>query len=172
MGKKFNNIKPGTICTLVYNDSLTFRITHVNELGYPFAKHSMFHYKYTKNIWADDYEFQIDDKPVCMGYTTEYEEATKEQKEKFIEMEQKEVNINEFKKALHKGIVEFKYTKKNGETRTAKGTLNIGVMGEENAPKGTGYDIVDNNIRYYDLNSEGWRSFITDNLIDWSDEVC
>lgn len=169
MIKKFNNIKAGTICTLVHNDLLTFRITHVNELGYPFAKHSMYLYKYADPSY---YEFQIDKKPVCMAYTIEYKEATKEQKEKFIEMEQKEMNIQEFKNALHNGVVEFKYMKKNGDIRTAKGTLNIGVMGEENAPKGTGYDIVDNNIRYYDLNSEGWRSFITDNLIDWSDEVC
>lgn len=161
MGKKFNNIKPGTICTLVYNDSLIFRITHINESGFPFAIHSLYCY----STWD---EFQIDKKPVCMAYTTEYKEATKEQKEKFINMETKEVNINEFKKALHKGVVEFKYKKKNGEIRSAKGTLNIEVMGEDNAPKGTGYDIVDDNIRYYDLNSEGWRSFIPENLIEWS----
>ncbi len=168
MGKKFNNIKPGTICTLVHNDSLVFRITHINESGFPFAKHSMFHYKYTKNIWPEKYEFQIDEKPICMAYTTEYKEATKEQREKFIMAEVKEVNIANFKNALHKGIVEFKYKKKNGEIRSAKGTLNIEVMGEDNAPKGTGYDIVDDNIRYYDLNSEGWRSFIPENLIEWS----
>lgn len=163
MGKKFNNIKPGTICTLIHNDSLVFRITHVNNQGYPFAKHSYYHYVYT----SGEYEFQIDDKPVCMGYTTEYKEATEEQKKIFIDMEKKEVNINEFKKALHDGKVEFKYTKKNGEERTALGTLNIDVMGSENAPKGTGYEISDSNIRYYDLNSEGWRSFIVDNLIEW-----
>ena len=157
---KFNNIKPGTICTLVHNDSLIFRITHINESGHPFAKHSMYCY----STWD---EFQIDDKPVCMGYTTEYKEASEEQKKIFIDMEKKEVNINEFKKALHNGKVEFKYTKKNGEERIAKGTLNIDVMGIENAPKGTGYEITDSNIRYYDLNSEGWRSFIVDNLIEW-----
>lgn len=161
MGKKFNNIKPGTICTLVHNDSLIFRITHINDMGYPFAKHSLYCY----STWD---EFQIDKKPVCMAYTTEYKEATKEQKEKFIDMETKEVNINEFKKALRNGIVEFKYKKKNGEERTARGTLNIEVMGEENSPKGTGYEITDTNIRYYDLNSEGWRSFIPENLIEWS----
>ena len=161
MGKKLNNIKPGTICTLVHNDSLIFRITHINESGFPFAKHSLYCY----STWD---EFQLDKKPVCMAYTTEYKEATKEQKEKFINMETKEVNINEFKKALHNGVVEFKYTKKNGEVRTAKGTLNIDIMGEDNAPKGTSYDIVDTNIRYYDLNSEGWRSFITENLIEWN----
>ena len=118
---KFNNIKPGTICTLTHNKSVVFRITHVNDRGLPFAKHSYFHYANT----TGDYEFQIEDKPICMAYTTEYEEASKEQKERFIEMEKKEVNINEFKKALHNNIVEFKYTKKNGEERIAKGTLNI-----------------------------------------------
>ena len=163
MGKKFNDIKPGTICTLVHNDSIVFRITHINDIGYPFAKHSYYHYDNT----TGKYEFQIDDEPVCMAYTTEYKEASKEQKEIFIKMEKKEVNINEFKNALRKGVIEFKYIKKNGEERTAKGTLNIDIMGSKNAPKGTGYEVTDTNIRYYDLNSEGWRSFIVDNLIEW-----
>lgn len=161
MVKKFNNIKPGTICTLVHNDSLIFRITHINESGFPFAKHSLFCY----STWD---EFQLDKKPVCMAYTTEYKEATREQKEKFIKMEKFEVNINDFKNALRKGVVNFKYKKKSGEIRDAKGTLNVEIMGEENTPKGTGYDIVDTNIRYYDLNSEGWRSFIAENLIEWN----
>jgi len=79
----------------------------------------------------------------------------------------KNINIEDFKKALHNGVVEFKYKKKNGDERVAKGTLNVEVMGEENSPKGTGYDITDSNIRYYDLNSEGWRSFVVENLIEW-----
>lgn len=78
-----------------------------------------------------------------------------------------ETNINNFKNALHKGVVTFKYLKKNGETREAKGTLNIDVMGSENAPKGTGYEISDNIIHYFDIDSNGWRSFIIDNLIEW-----
>lgn len=82
-------------------------------------------------------------------------------------MEKKETNIIEFKKALRNGKVEFKYTKKNGDERIAVGTLNIGVMGEENAPKGAGYETSDTTIRYYDMNSEGWRSFIVDNLLEW-----
>ena len=163
MKKKCNNIKPGTICTLTHNKSVVFRITHVNEQGMPFAKHSYYYYEHT----TGEYEFQIDDKPVCMAYTTEYEEASKEQKKIFIETEKKETNINAFKKALREGKVEFKYTKKNGEERKAIGTLNVQVMGEENSPKGTGYEITDTNIRYYDLNSEGWRSFVVDNLIEW-----
>lgn len=82
-------------------------------------------------------------------------------------MENNEMNIKSFKKALHEGKVEFKYTKKNGEERSAIGTLNINIMGEENTPKGTGYETSDTTIRYYDLNSEGWRSFVVDNLIEW-----
>lgn len=82
-------------------------------------------------------------------------------------MENKETNIKAFKKALHEGKVEFKYTKKNGKERSAVGTLNLDIMGHENTPKGTGYEIADTNIRYYDLNSKGWRSFIIDNLIEW-----
>ena len=85
-------------------------------------------------------------------------------------MENKEVNISEFKKALHEGKVKFSYVKKDGSIIDAVGTLNIDVMGKENVPKGTGYETTDSNIRYYDLNSEGWRSFIVDNLINW--EIC
>ncbi len=75
--------------------------------------------------------------------------------------------INEFKKLLHSGIVEFKYTKKNGEVRDARGTLSIDVMGKENEPKGGGKEYPENVVRYYDLNSEGWRSFVFENLIEY-----
>ena len=162
MGKKFNDIKPGTICTLVHNDSLIFRITHINESGFPFAMHSLYCY----STWD---EFQIDKKPVCMAYTTEYKEATKEQKEKFIKMEAKEVYFTKFKNALHKRIVEFEYKKKNGEIRMAHGTLNIDLMGENNAPKGNAEYVPDNTIRYFDTDANGWRSFIIENFIDWID---
>ena len=163
MGKKFNDIKPGTICTLVHNDSLIFRITHINESGFPFAMHSLYCY----STWD---EFQIDKKPVCMAYTTEYKEATKEQKEKFIKLEAKEVYFTKFKNALHKRIVEFEYKKKNGEIRIAHGTLNIDLMGENNAPKGNAeYTVPDNTIRYFDTDVNGWRSFIIENFIDWID---
>ena len=104
MGKKFNDIKPGTICTLTHNKSVVFRIVHTNDQGMPFAKHSYYHYVNT----TGKYEFQIDDKPVCMAYSTEYEEASKEQKKMFIEMEKKETNIKAFKKALHEGERKWK----------------------------------------------------------------
>ena len=77
--------------------------------------------------------------------------------------------IKRFKNALHKRVVEFEYKKKNGETRTAHGTLNLDIMGTDNAPKGTDGEVSDNVIRYFDMDSNGWRSFIVENFIDWKD---
>ena len=34
-----------------------------------------------------------------------------------------------------------------------------------NLPKGTGMDLSDTVTRYYDINSNGWRSFKNDNLV-------
>ena len=73
----------------------------------------------------------------------------------------------ELKAKMREGEVKFKYTKKNGEIREALGTLNSDVYGKENEPKGNGYSVPENQIRYYDLNSKGWRSFIIDNLISY-----
>jgi len=75
--------------------------------------------------------------------------------------------VFELKAKMQKGEVKFKYTKKNGEIRDALGTLNVDVIGKENAPSGTGKQVPENQIRYYDLNSKGWRSFIADNLISF-----
>ena len=57
--------------------------------------------------------------------------------------------------------------KKNGELREALGTLNSEIYGKENEPNGTGKFVPENQVRYYDLNSQGWRSFIAENLIDF-----
>lgn len=76
------------------------------------------------------------------------------------------MKIEELKKKLHEGVVEFSYRKKDGSIRTAKGTLNDGYIPEEHLPKGDSYVSPDNVQRYYDLNSEGWRSFLIENLVE------
>lgn len=81
-----------------------------------------------------------------------------------------EVSIQNLKNALHEGAVKFSYKKVNGEIRDAYGTLNVEVMGEENMPHGGERSIgvlPENVIRYYDLNSKGWRSFKAENLISF-----
>ena len=84
-----------------------------------------------------------------------------------MEENSKIIEAADFKSLLRSGIVEFKYTKKNGEVRDARGTLSIDVMGKENEPKGGGKEYPENVIRYYDLNSKGWRSFLIENLIEY-----
>ena len=74
--------------------------------------------------------------------------------------------IENLKSQMRNGIVEFSYIKKDGSTRVAKGTLNFDIMGEENQPKnGIDYNSY-NTTRYFDVNSNGWRSFKNDNFIE------
>lgn len=73
---------------------------------------------------------------------------------------------NILKKELHKRTVKFKYNKKDGSVREAKGTLNSFIYGKENEPSGTGRPIPENQIRYFDMDANGWRSFLVENLID------
>lgn len=73
------------------------------------------------------------------------------------------------KSRMHEGVVSFTYLKKDGSERTAKGTLNIDTMGTENAPKGVQNVANDTATRYYDMNSEGWRSFTNINLVSIDD---
>lgn len=75
------------------------------------------------------------------------------------------MNIKEFKESLRNGVVEFSYEKKDGTIREAKGTLNSEVYGKEHEPKGTGFEVPENIIKYYDLDKEGWRSFDFNKLI-------
>lgn len=76
--------------------------------------------------------------------------------------------VNALKEELQKRAVRFRYTKKDGTERFALGTLNKDIMLEDNVPNGTGKEYPENQIRYYDLNSEGWRSFLSENLIDFT----
>lgn len=72
--------------------------------------------------------------------------------------------IKELKERLHNGEVTFEYKKKDGTIRTARGTLNGGMIPSENWPKQAPTSAPDN-VRYWDLDSEGWRSFIPDNFV-------
>lgn len=76
--------------------------------------------------------------------------------------------VNGLKEELRKRKVKFKYIKKDGTEREAFGTLNSDIYGKENEPSGnSGRVVPENQVRYYDINSEGWRSFIAENLISY-----
>ena len=74
--------------------------------------------------------------------------------------------INELKDLMRKGIVEFTYTKKNGELRTARGTLKLDDIPDEQHPMSERDYSSDTTTRYYDVNSCGWRSFINENFVE------
>ena len=77
--------------------------------------------------------------------------------------------VRQLKAEMRTREVRFRYTKKNGEIREALGTLNSEIYGSENEPSGNGKPTPENQVRYYDLNSNGWRSFLAENLIDFKD---
>lgn len=81
-------------------------------------------------------------------------------------MENQEL-VNELRNRMKYEPVHFKYKKKNGEVREAYGTLNLDKIIEDGgeAPKGIGKPGV-NMFPYWDLNSQGWRCFINENLIE------
>lgn len=65
---------------------------------------------------------------------------------------------------LQTKVVMFKYRKADGTERTAKGTLHELMLPET---KNKSKKVVDNktNVTYYDVESEGWRSFKVENFI-------
>ena len=80
-------------------------------------------------------------------------------------MEDNKTLVEQLKGKMREGEVQFIYKKKNGEERMALGTLNKDLYGKENEPKGTDVVWPENVVRYYDMNSAGWRSFIAENLV-------
>lgn len=74
-------------------------------------------------------------------------------------------SLVKLKESMRNGVVEFTYLKKDGSERVAKGTLNSKIMGEDNVPKGTMDYASDSTTRYFDVNSNGWRSFSNTNLV-------
>lgn len=66
---------------------------------------------------------------------------------------------------LKKTAVVVTFEKKNGEMRTMNCTRNLELAPHAPRPKeATPYDDNEDIIRVYDLNAEGWRSFIVDNV--------
>lgn len=77
--------------------------------------------------------------------------------------------MTDIRKKLAQGITEFSYVKKNGKVRHAVGTTNPQILKTESAiPSGRGFSInaeTKDWTAYYDMEANGWRSFLTDNLI-------
>ena len=71
------------------------------------------------------------------------------------------------KERLASGDVHFTYRKKDGTEREAYGTRNLDIITRQDAmPSGVGSKKT-GVITYYDLDSNGWRSFKVENFISF-----
>lgn len=73
--------------------------------------------------------------------------------------------VIELKEKLQNGIVHFTYKKKDGTMRTAKGTTMLDLIPKENHPKGGVSNKPEDYVCYWDLDSNGWRSFKNTNFM-------
>lgn len=73
------------------------------------------------------------------------------------------------RKAMTKGVVTFKYQKKDGSIREAKGTINSEIIGSVYSSKGSfggGFSPSDYGYKsYWDVECKGWRCYDPDKLI-------
>ncbi len=61
--------------------------------------------------------------------------------------------------ALNEGKVSFTYKKADGSTRQATGTTNASMIPESARAATDSNTETSEQVRYYDLGSNGWRSF-------------
>lgn len=72
--------------------------------------------------------------------------------------------VEDLRKGLKNGVVNFTYMKKDGSIRHATGTTRLDSIPVEDHPKGTGRQ-ADGVVNYFDLEKSEWRSFREENLV-------
>lgn len=73
-----------------------------------------------------------------------------------------ELTISElYQKLKGESAVQFSFVKKDGSTRNAVGTLNENLIPSEHKADDPGLS-GSSNLKYYDLEKNGWRSLATD----------
>lgn len=83
-------------------------------------------------------------------------------KQKETKMEKK---ISMFRKAMANGVVCFKYMKKDGTIREAKGTTNPKTVSANYVVKGGVGPSKAGYISYWDMDKNNWRCFDPDKLV-------
>lgn len=89
-----------------------------------------------------------------------------------IKKTDKTMKENEIRQMLNKGLVSFRYVKKNGDTRNAVGTLNMKLIPSRLHPKGivnvqsSMVNGAPGLVRYFDFTVQDWRSLYCDEVIE------
>jgi hypothetical protein len=76
------------------------------------------------------------------------------------ETKQKKILVKTLTKLLNEGEVNFSFTKKDGSERVTKATRNYDLIPEDHKP--TNETEESTNLRFFDLDKEGWRSLSKD----------
>lgn len=67
---------------------------------------------------------------------------------------------NELLKKLASEVVSVTFTKKDGSERVMRCTKNLNLVPTEHQPKGeSSIEVKEDNIRVFDVEKQGWRSF-------------
>jgi hypothetical protein len=76
-------------------------------------------------------------------------------------------NRNEIVEALRDRSLIVEFNKKNGDFRRMTCTLNSDLIPEDQIPKTTENKVKENDttVRCFDLDANGWRSFIVENVL-------
>ena len=77
----------------------------------------------------------------------------------------KKVSMVTLRSMMRKGVVKFKYEKKDGSIRIAEGTLKKSLIPEIDKDNGAESNFPKDCFGYYDLGKDDWRMFIRDNFI-------
>lgn len=80
----------------------------------------------------------------------------------FVLRYEKAVKVLELKSQLRTGVIDFEYSKKDGTTRPAKGTL---ISSYLPVSKNTGRKTAKHLVSYFDLDANAYRCFIAANII-------
>ena len=82
------------------------------------------------------------------------------------------MNINDLRRALNEGVVNFEFVKKDGSLRTARGTTGPDLVPMDNMPKGArtpeqqaAYQR--QTVAFYDIDKKAWRSMRIDTIWSW-----
>lgn len=74
-------------------------------------------------------------------------------------------HLHKIKTKMRIGEVHFSYKKTDGSIREALGTLNLNMIPQDASTFTGNYTKNPDQVRYYDIESRGWRSFNIYNLI-------
>jgi len=75
------------------------------------------------------------------------------------------ISRDAIRKMLREGLVNIKFTKKNGTIRDMECTLLPFYIPEDRQPKGTGNVTGENILRVYDIVEDDWRCFLVDSVL-------